>query len=541
MKKAKIGLILDDKLQSWNIKDLIEKSLESNVYEISCIIVQKNISITNSSFIKKINEYFFKFISFFERKFVQRYIDVSTFFKKHSIDSFGIKIIEVSPNVSKSGFIYRYNDEDLNKIKEEGLDILIRGGSGILRGDILNLCRGGIISFHHGDNEVNRGTPPGFWEVYNREKTTGFIIQILNEELDAGKVLFKGKIPTSFFYTLNMVRLYLKANIFMHIVLEKIFENKKINTYPKKPYDKPLYLIPSLKHQLIYLFQTWLYLLKKIVRRLQRKKLLWNVAYQYVDDWKDVSLRKSKIIPNPINSFIADPFLFRFEEKDFCFVEEYDFKSNKGHISAYEFSNQEESFLGTVIKEDFHMSYPNVFKHNGDIYMIPETSAAKEIRLYICEEFPMKWRYKKTLISNVSAVDSNIFYLNNYWWLLTNIDSSNSGDHCSELHAFYSEDLLTNEWKPHLKNPLVFDPLRARNAGMIFEDGSIYRSYQIQGWDKYGEGFGIAKILTLDKENFKEKVEFEVSSDYFKNSIGTHTYNFKNGIMVTDFLSIKNK
>ena len=199
MKKAKIGLILDDKLQSWNIKDLIEKSLESNVYEISCIIVQKNISITNSSFIKKINEYFFKFISFFERKFVQRYIDVSTFFKKHSIDSFGIKIIEVSPIVSKSGFIYRYNDEDLNKIKEEGLDILIRGGSGILRGDILNLCRGGIISFHHGDNEVNRGTPPGFWEVYNREKTTGFIIQILNEELDAGKVLFKGKIPTSFF------------------------------------------------------------------------------------------------------------------------------------------------------------------------------------------------------------------------------------------------------------------------------------------------------------------------------------------------------
>ena len=84
---------------------------------------------------------------------------------------------------------------------------------------------------------------------------------------------------------------------------------KKINTYPKKPYDKPLYLIPSLKHQLIYLFKTWLYLLKKIVRRLQKKKLLWNVAYQYVDDWKDVSLRKSKIIPNPKNSFIADPFL----------------------------------------------------------------------------------------------------------------------------------------------------------------------------------------------------------------------------------------
>ena len=55
MKKAKIGLILDDKLQSWNIKDLIEKSLESNVYEISCIIVQKY--LYNSS-IKKIKNIF---------------------------------------------------------------------------------------------------------------------------------------------------------------------------------------------------------------------------------------------------------------------------------------------------------------------------------------------------------------------------------------------------------------------------------------------------------------------------------------------------
>ena len=117
----------------------------------------------------------------------------------------------------------------------------------------------------------------------------------------------------------------------------------------------------------------------------------------------------------------------------------------------------------------------------------------------------MKWRYKKTLISNVSAVDSNIFYLNNYWWLLTNIDSSNSGDHCSELHAFYSEDLFTNEWKPHLKNPLVFDPLRARNAGMIFEDGNIYRSYQIQGWDKYGEALASQKFLLLIKKILKKK------------------------------------
>ena len=43
--------------------------------------------------------------------------------------------------------------------------------------------------------------PQQHWEVYQREDCTGFIIQILNEELDGGKVVFKGNIPTSFLYT----------------------------------------------------------------------------------------------------------------------------------------------------------------------------------------------------------------------------------------------------------------------------------------------------------------------------------------------------
>ena len=58
----------------------------------------------------------------------------------------------------------------------------------------------GIFSFHHGDNDFYRGGPPGFWEVYNQEPSTGFIIQRINEVLDNGDVIFKGNIPTSFFY-----------------------------------------------------------------------------------------------------------------------------------------------------------------------------------------------------------------------------------------------------------------------------------------------------------------------------------------------------
>ena len=78
--------------------------------------------------------------------------------------------------------------------------------------------------------------------------------------------------------------------------------------------------------------------------------------------------------------------------------------------------------------------------------MCPETSEMKDIRLYRCLDFPLKWELEKTLIKDVSAVDSNIFEFNEKWWMLTNIDSSDSGEHCSELHLFYSSDLRAN-WK----------------------------------------------------------------------------------------------
>ena len=167
---------------------------------------------------------------------MRRFLSTEGFFKKYDLNSFGINSIEVTPLISDSGFIYRYSSNDLQEIKKQNLDLLIRGGSGFLKGEILNVCPEGIISFHHGDNDVKRGGPPAFWEVYQREDCTGFIIQILNEELDGGKVYLKEIYLQVFFYTLNKVRLYRKSNIFMHKILEDMFTKNKL---PKKlPYDK---------------------------------------------------------------------------------------------------------------------------------------------------------------------------------------------------------------------------------------------------------------------------------------------------------------
>ena len=63
-----------------------------------------------------------------------------------------------------------------------------------------------------------------------------------------------------------------------------------------------------------------------------------------------------------------------------------------------------------MLEENFHLSYPFLFHHEKELYMCPETHEAKDIRLYKCVDFPLKWKFAKTLIKNVSAVDTNIFY-----------------------------------------------------------------------------------------------------------------------------------
>ena len=70
--------------------------------------------------------------------------------------------------------------------------------------------------------------------------------------------------------------------------------------------------------------------------------------------------------------------------------------------------------------------FPIRLPFNEEIYLCPETHETRDIRLYKCEEFPLKWSFYKTLISDISAADSNIFFKDGRWWLVTNVCSSDS-------------------------------------------------------------------------------------------------------------------
>ena len=554
--KLKVGIIVDNVDQPFLIYDLYKKSLNSDYYSIDCLIIQSlkethsyNFLSRLTQFVKKkgvnklIDRFFFEILDKIETQIVKKNYKYDDFFVKHPFSKFEIKKIYVEPEVSNSGLHYRYNLEEINKIKNLNLDVIIRGGSGILKGDILNVCKIGILSFHHGDNNFYRGGPPGFWEVYNREPSTGFIIQRLNEVLDNGDVIFKGNIPTSFFYKLNVCKLFLKSNIFLHKILEKISKDiNSVNFFPKTLVDAKIFEIPKFHQSIFYLSKTLFLGIKKIFRKLFGWSFVWNVAYQFTSNWKNPVFKRSKVIKNPKNRFLADPFVIKFDNKRTIFVEDYSFKTKKGKISAYDIKPEGHQEIGVVLEEKFHLSYPFLIKSNQNLFMIPETHEANDIRIYKCIDFPLKWKLHKILIKNIRAVDNNIIKYNNKYWLFTNKDSSDVDDFASELHIFYADELDSTSWKSHPKNPVIFDSKKARNGGKILSDDKhLYRVFQKHDFDKYGASLGISKIKILTENDYEEEIFMNLLPDFDEKILGIHNFTFDTDIIANDFAIYEKK
>jgi hypothetical protein len=550
LKKIPIGIIVDSIISTEAIHDYIEMSLKSNKYAVTHLIIQNTLKYKKTLLQKALHDVrrigvkkllskvMFKILCKLEITVVRRIKRFNKFYNKYDLSKFHLKIVEVKPDVSKSGLVYRYNASDILKIKSLGLNLLIRGGNGILRGEILHTCINGVISFHHGDSDVNRGGPPGFWETKNKERRTGFVVQRLKDELDGGDVLFKGYVPTLWMYTLNYATLIKISNPFLHHVIDDITSDKpKLSVKEKKPYSFPLYVIPSILDQISYVFATLIILFKKIINKIFGRDFRWSVSYQFVENWKDVTLSRSKRIPNPPNRFLADPFVIKRGNSHFCFVEDYDYKKAIGCIKVYKITKDYCKEVGTALEETFHLSYPFLLEYDGNLYMCPETIGAQDIRLYKCVNFPLQWKYEKTLIPNVSACDTSIFFRDNKWYLITNISTSRIG-HGSELHIFWSDNPLSDKWTPHSLNPVLFNSLISRNAGFISDMGKQYRVFQKQGFNLYGESLGISRIVKLTDSTYKEMCEFEVVPKFFDKIKGTHTYNFSDGLLVFDTAEI---
>jgi hypothetical protein len=139
-------------------------------------------------------------------------------------------------------------------------------------------------------------------------------------------------------------------------------------------------------------------------------------------------------------------------------------------------------------------------------------------------------------MSNVSATDTMLFERDGIWWMLTNIDPADVGDHNSELFIFYSDSPLSDNWIAHSQNPIYIDPEKSRNAGLLYDYGDVFRVSQRMGFQQYGKDFSINKITLLDKNVYQEKLVCTVKPNFFKNLHGTHHMHSNGTVTVFDYI-----
>ncbi len=533
--KMKVGILLDDlTVASWvaDIVTFIEK--HSNI-EIAFVTVNQSKSKGASS------STVYRVLRMVDRKLFKA---AGNPFKKIKLDLKSTDILKITPQETR--FSDRFSDEDVNKIKEYDVDFMLRFGFRILRGDILKSSKYGILSLHHGNTDTYRGGPPAFWEVVNKAPDTCVSLQLLTETLDGGIVLDKAFQRTDLtgFYR-NQSKLYFAGIELVTNFLSKAVDHSadswitsRSNLFANAIYSDKLYTNPKNKEALIISFQF----LKAILKR-GWNQFFFQEQWQLVlmaskSNWNHLALYRSKNLVPPKDRIWADPFTILHENKQFLFFEELIHKKGKAHISYFELDKDLKPTTKkpiVIIDEPFHLSYPSVYKINDEYYCCPESAASQALTLYKADVFPNKWSPVKKLLDGIKVYDPTLIQYGGTWFLFCNqrIFSGSSSD--MYLHIYYTDDLFNQPLIEHPLNPIYRDARISRPAGAIFKDenGDLIRSAQCCT-TRYGHRIQFSKIVTLTKTDFVEVQVSQLTPNWEKCILGTHTFNYNEGVFCGD-------
>ena len=246
--------------------------------------------------------------------------------------------------------------------------------------------------------------------------------------------------------------------------------------------------------------------------------------------------RFTKLVP-PKTCFWADPHLLAREGRYYAFVEEYPYATARGRIAVLEVdADGAHGEATTVLERDYHLSYPFVFEHGGELYMVPESSENRTVDLYRCTVFPTQWEHVETLLPDVAATDTTLLHRDGRWWLFTNLVDFDGASFSEELYIFHSDALVGGVWKAHRRNPVVSDARHARPAGAFIErDGRVLRPAQDCSV-RYGYAIRLHEIVTLTEDVYVEKEVARIEPTWDPRIVATHTLAYVPGLTMIDAL-----
>lgn len=235
---------------------------------------------------------------------------------------------------------------------------------------------------------------------------------------------------------------------------------------------------------------------------------IWNVGIATLASplrsIDDLQLRDIRWLPpQPPYYYLADPFPYRYADRDWLLVERYGHPNGvRGDICRVGPVDDavESTASEPAIQRGRHISYPFTFTSGNDCFCAPEMSQEDGCVFYRLER-DGSWRPAHHVLTGRRLVDPTVFRFDDRWWLFA---TAPPPDHHTVLHVYYA-DAIGGPWTAHAANPIKRDARSGRPAGRPFRIGSrIYRPAQ-DGRGTYGAAVEIMEIVALTPTTFEER------------------------------------
>lgn len=524
----RFGLLVNGPfLQRWQYQT-VQHLLDDG--HILVVAVGREETFQPVSFFSKVAKYPYQWFiyrfwqRFFFRPKAKNIIDISEILT-------GIDTIKCLPEVrGKTEWI---PDEVVGRVRQHNPDFLLRFGFNIIRGGILEAAVYGVWSFHHDDEQVIRGGPPGFWEVFNGHNTNGVMLQRLTEKLDAGPIIDKIWLPVirhSYKAHLDML---LSESAFMPARACRSIALHGVKTRVPETVGR-LYRNPKNMSMLRFMLKIPARRIGFHLQQLFRQES-WCIGLA-VADHKTMTIRPElsdlsvRWIKHPDRTqYFADPFIVDFQGQTIILAEQFSYHTGRGRLVRLLPENDYQA-VEVQTPDELHRSFPFLFVHGGKLFCLPECYTSRTITLFEFNPDNNHLENPRVLLRNVDALDPLLFEHEGRWWLLY------SRKHLPgiQLFAWYAESPF-GPFRPHRLNPLKTDPRSTRNAGAPFMmNGFLIRPAQdIAG--TYGKAVVMNRVEVLTPEDFSESPlgRLEPDSSWQFNQ-GLHTFNGNGNLIVLD-------
>jgi hypothetical protein len=405
-----------------------------------------------------------------------------------------------------------------------GFDVVLKFGMGLLR--VPAELQPPILSYHHGDPDLYRGRPAGFWEIVDGAPVMGQIVQVISNRLDAGEVVAFAEtrvLPWS--YRATLMEAFRHSPLIINQAIRNAISGK---TLPRSRGGRNCRLPSN--------WITLLFALRMCGRFIQRLfygafiEKRWKVSTADLGAEQVEALLEAGRVPEPGQwndmevakgyTFYADPFFTT--EPPALLVEAVDARSGLGEIVRVDGKAHH-----CVARRDGHMSYPAVARVEGREIIVPETASWSPPLIFTLRGDRLEAEGSLHVGGGDRVVDGTLIEHGGRIYLFGNKRSAGA----NALYLWSAEG-LHGDFTLHPASPVLVSPIGGRMGGAIIEVGDRLIRLGQDGSRRYGGSLVAFEITTLTPDSYEERATSKIG---FADRYGPHTLNLRGREIVFDW------